>query len=142
VSTRQSARFQLRLISCHLAGVMAEFVTMPYLLAAGLEMRNVVLAWVVGVVLFLFLAIVGGLVWQRSIMARPIRWAIAAPLVLAASIYLLLRSLGGFDAADARIAMETSLVGGLCALFSSAFFLLWTWLAPAAPPGDRTGARL
>lgn len=133
VALRQSVRFQLRLISCHVGGVVAEFIAMPRLLAAGLELRNVVLAWVLGVVLFLILAIVGGLVWRRSIMARPILWAAAAPLALGLTIYLLLRSLSGFEAGDARMAMEASFVGGLCALFSSGILVAWTCLAPAGP---------
>ena len=133
MALRQSIHLQLRLITCHLAGVLAEFVAMPQVLAWGLDMQNVVLSWVLGVMLFLILATVAGLIWRRSIMNRPVRFAIAAPAVLPLAIYLLLRSLTGFEPGDARLALETSLVGGLCALFSSAAFLMWTFIAPRAP---------
>lgn len=136
-----AARFQLRLISCHVAGVLAEFITMPHFLAWGLEMRNVVLAWVLGVVLFLALAILGGLIWRRSIRARPVRWAVAAPAILMLAIYFLMRALSGFEPSEGRIALEATIVGGLCALFSSAFFLLWEAMAPGAAPADPSGAK-
>lgn len=126
MALRQSFQFQLRLIACHVAGVLGEFATMPQLLALGLDMQNVVLSWILGVVLFLILATLGGLIWWRSIMNHPVRWAIAAPAVLLLTIYLLLRSLTGFEPADAGLARETSFVAGLCALFSSVFFLIWT----------------
>ena len=124
-----AARFQLRLISCNVAGVLAEFITMPHLLGWGLVMRNVVLAWVLGVVLFMVLAILGGLIWRRSIRDRPVRWAMAAPAILMLGIYFLLRALTGFEPGEAQMALETSIVSGLCALFSSAFFLLWAVIA-------------
>ena len=140
MALRQAAHFQLRLISCHVAGVLAEFMAMPHLLAWGLEMHNVVLSWILGVVLFLVLATLAGLIWRRSIMARPRRWALAAPAVLPLAIYLLLRSLNGFDPGEARIALETSFVGGICALFSSALFLVWTSIAPGTASPEQIGA--
>lgn len=140
MALRQTAGFQFRLISCHLLGVLAEFIAMPHLLAWGLEMRNVVLAWVVGVVLFLATASLAGLIWLRSIMSHPLQWAMAAPIVLPLAIFLLLRLLAGSGPDDAAIALETSLVGGLCALFSSAFFLVWTSLAPGAAFPGQSGA--
>ena len=114
---------------------------MPHLLGWGLEMYNVVLAWVLGVVLFWALASLGGLLWWRSIRARPVRWALAAPAVLSLAMYLLVRALSGFEPKEARIALETSFVGGLCALFSSAFFLLWMSIAPGAASAERSGAQ-
>lgn len=141
MAMRQSLRFQLRLITCHAGGVVAEFAAMPHLLAAGLEMDNVVLAWIMGAVLFLILATTAGLIWRRSIMTRPARWAVAAPPVLAVAIYVLVRSLGGSDPADHQLAMETALVGGLCALFSAGLFLLWMRISPARPQGTQSGAR-
>lgn len=131
----QSTRLQLRLIACHAAGVMVEAVVMPHLLAAGLSMDHVVLAWVAGVVLFLIFALLGGVIWRRSIMAQPLRWGLASPPAIGLTMYLLLRALSGFDSSDARLALEVSLVGTLCALFSSAFFLAWTHVAPKAPSG-------
>ena len=122
-------RLQLRLIACHVIGVLAEFIAMPYLLTWGLEMANVVLAWLVGIALFLLLAIPAGLVWRRSIEARPVRSALAAPIVLMLAIYILLRSLSGFEPGDARMALDIAIVGGVCAFFSSACFLVWTALA-------------
>lgn len=136
-----AARFQLRLISCYVAGVLAEFVTMPYLLGWGLEMQNVVLAWVLGVVLFMLLAIPGGLIWRRAIRARPLRSAMAAPAILMLAIYFLLRALSGFEPGEARFALEAAIVGGLCALFSSAFFALWTAIAPGAASAEGSGAK-
>ena len=124
---RQTVRFQLRLIICHLGGIAVEFVVMPYFLAGGLELGNVVLAWVLGVVLFFALAVAGGLVWRRSVMTRPVRWAIASPAFIPAVIFLMLGGPGGFAPDDAQLALEASLVGGLCALFSSMFFLVWAY---------------
>lgn len=141
MALRQTAPFQLRLIACHVGGIIAEALAMPYLLAAGLEVRNVVLAGILGVVFFFTVAVVGGLAWRRSIMARPIQWAIAAPVGVAATIYVLVRALGGVEAADAYVAMEASFVGGICALFSSAFFLLWTWIAPVTPSSEQSRSR-
>ena len=137
----QTTRCQLRLISCHLLGVLAEFIAMPHLLAWGLEMRNVVLAWFLGVVLFLAIATLAGLIWRRWIMRKPLQWALASAIGVPLAIYLLLRLLSGSGPDDAAIALETSIVAGLCALFSSAFFLAWTYLASQtqlANPGGAT----
>lgn len=134
-----SLRFQLRLISCHLAGIAAQSAAMPYLLRAGLEIGNLVPAWALGVVLFLAIAILGGLIWRRQIRAQPVSSALAAPAAIAVAIYLLLRTLSGFDSAEAGMALDASLIGGLCALFSSGFFMLWTYVAPADPSGERSG---
>jgi hypothetical protein len=125
----------VRLIACHVAGVLTGSMAMPYLLSWGLEIRNLVLAWVLGSVVFLALACAGSFILRRSIMAHPIRWAAAAPPVLALAIYISLRALSGFEPGEARIAMETSYVAGVCALFSSVFFLLWTYGGAPAPPG-------
>lgn len=137
----QSVRFQFRLIFCHVGGVAAESVMMPYILAAGIQMRHVVLAWVLGTMLFLTLAIAGGLVWRSSIIAQPIRWGLGAPVALALTIYLLLRSFSDFESGDARIAMEAGLVGGVCALFSSGCFIVGTCVAPAGPSGEHGQGR-
>ncbi len=139
MALRQTTRCQLRLISCHLLGVLVEFTAMPHLLAWGLEMRNVVLAWILGVVLFLVMATLAGLIWRRWIMRRPLQWALASPIILPVAIYLLLRLLSGSGPDDAAIALETSIVSGLCALFSAAFFLAWTYLAPQQPVANEGG---
>lgn len=127
----QSINLQLRLITSHLAGVLGAVAAMPQFLGLGLNMQNVVISWVLGSALFLVLATATGLIWRRSIAYRPVRWAIAAPAVLPLTIYVLLRLLTGGESADASFALDTSMVGGLCALFASAVFLMWTFLAPA-----------
>ena len=123
--TAPSMRLQLRLITSHLAGAVAALLSLPYLLAAGLELQDVVLASFVGVAAFLALAIVGGLIWRRAIMARPIHAALAAPVALTMSIFLLLRVSSGLDADHARLAWEAATIGGFAALLSAAIFLLW-----------------
>ena len=130
-----TARFQFRLLASHIAAVLGGAAAMPALLAGGLEMRNLVLAWIAGAALFLVVALVGGFIWRRSIPARPLRWALAAPPVLMATIYLGLRALSGFEPDEARATFEISFVSGICAVFSSAFFMLWTAIAP--PDGAR-----
>ena len=87
------------------------------------------LAWILGVVLFLAMATLAGLIGRRWIVRRPLQWALASLIFLPVAIYLLVRLLTGFGADDAAIALETSIVGGLCALFSAAFFLGWTYFA-------------
>ena len=70
-------------------------------------------------------------------MAAPVRWALAAPVVLPATIYLALRSISGFDPSEARMAADSSLVSGFCAVFASAIFILWSRMAPI--DRDRSG---
>jgi hypothetical protein len=94
-------------------------------------------AGILGAVLFLFVAIVAGLIWRRSIMAAPLRWALAAPVILPVAIYLALRLISGFDPSEARMAADASLVSGFCAVFASAIFLVWSRMAP--PDQDQSG---
>lgn len=122
-------RFQLRLVLSCLGGVLLALFVTPYVLPL-LHIGNLVVAGILGALLYLLVAIVGGLIWRRSIMASPVRWGLAAPPVIAVTIYLGLRLVGGFDRSEAQLAADASLVAGFCASFASAIFHLWTHLAP------------
>lgn len=124
-----SVRLQLKLVACHLAGIVAAIAAIPYLLAAGLDLRSVVLTSVLGFAAFLVLATVGGLLGRHFIEARPVHAALAMPAVLAASILMLLWALSGFAADGAWLARDAAMIGGLSALFSAVIFLLWSTLS-------------
>ena len=124
-------RFQLRLVLSCLGGVLFALFVTPYVLPL-LQIGNLVVAGILGALLYLLIAIVGGLIWRRSIRALPVRWGLAAPPVISVTIYLGLRLVGGFDPSEAQLAAGASLVAGFCAIFASAIFLLWTHRAGGA----------
>ncbi len=125
----RSLRFQVRLLVSCIGGVLAALFMAPYALPL-VQIGNVVVAGILGVVLFLLLATAAGLIWRRSIMTAPIRWGLASPVILPVTIYLALRLISGFDPSEARIAADASLVSGFCAIFASAIFVVWSRMAP------------
>ena len=126
---RGSLRFQLRLILSYLGGIMCATVMAPFVMPL-VEIGNVVVAGVLGALLFLLVATIAGFVWRRAIMAAPVRWGLAAPVVIAAVIYAGLRLSSGSDPSEAELAVDASLVAGFCAIFASAIFLAWAVIAP------------
>ena len=126
---RRTLGFQIRLIVCGLAGVVCAAAATPFVMPF-LEFGNVVVAGALGAVLFFLVATIAGLVWQPSIKAAPVRWALAAPPAIAVTLYLGLRLLSGFDAGEASLDLEVGLVSGFCAIFASAIFVIGTAVAP------------
>lgn len=126
---RRSLRFQVRLVLSCLGGLLSALFMAPYVLPI-VQIGNVVVAGILGAVLFLLVAMVSGSIWRRSILAAPVRWGIAAPVIVAVAIYLALRLISGFDPSEAQIAADASLVSGFCAIFASAIFVIWTRAAP------------
>ena len=126
---RGSLRFQVQLALSCLGGVLTALFMAPYVLPL-VQIGNVVVAGILGAVLFLLVATAAGLIWRRSIMTAPIRWGLAAPVIVAVTIYMALRLISGFDPSEAQIAADASLVSGFCAIFASAIFVIWTRMAP------------
>ena len=126
---RRSLGFQIRLIVCCLAGLLCAAAATPFVMPF-LEFGNVVVAGALGAVLFFLVATIAGFVWQPSIKTAPVRWALAAPAVIAVTIYLGLRLLSGFDPSAASLDLEVGLVSGFCAIFASAIFVIGTAVAP------------
>ncbi len=124
-----SLRFQLRLILSYLGGIMCAMFMAPVVVPL-VDIGNVVVAGVLGALLFLLIATIAGCIWGRSIMAAPVRWGLAAPVVIAATVYAGLRLSGGSDASETELAADASLVAGFCAIFASAIFVAWTFIAP------------
>lgn len=119
----------MRLVLSCLGGLLSALFVAPYVLPM-VQIGNVVVAGILGAALFLLVAIVAGLIWRRSIVAAPIRWGLAAPVIVAVTIYLALRLISGFDPSQAQIAADASLISGFCAIFASAIFVIWARITP------------
>lgn len=129
---RRSLRVQLRIFLACIGGIMCAIFIAPFVMPL-VEIGNVVVAGVLGALLFLLLTTIAGFIWGRSIMAAPVRWGLAAPLITAVVIYAGLRLSGGSDPSETELAADASIVAGFCAICASAIFIAWALISPVEP---------